>query len=100
MIKTLMLAFVILMTGLALGAEDSLPSDDFQGVWEVRSAFRLPLRESGEKIDIASKYESSYEIRFRVHESGALQQYWKDKDGLVIRSRGIKVFNNSSTMFE
>ena len=93
---------LLLVVSHAQSTKD-VPAERFQGTWTVKKHYFRTLMEGA--VDLDSLGEESAEgtfpsqevIRFRRHESGAIQRIWTDDSGEVARSKGIEVLEVTPT---
>jgi len=80
-----------------------VPSDKFQGIWTVKKHYFRTLTEGSDDFDSlgeessGGKFPVQQEIRFRRHDSGAIQQIWMNQDGEVTKSKGIEILEATPT---
>lgn len=95
MIAAALCLFLLPIAVLAQSTKDVPP--EFQGIWTVQKHYFRTLREGADNFDslgeesAAGKFSARQEIRFRRHESGAIQQIWTNQAGEVTRSKGIEI---------
>jgi hypothetical protein len=80
---------------------NQVPAVRFQGVWNVDRHFFRGLREGESNFeDLGEESEKgaiapTVEIRFKLHESGAVQRYWTDRSGKTVESKGITIIEST-----
>ena len=99
-LQSLAILLLTLLPAMGLAeSKDQVPNQRFQGNWKVERHFFRTLQEG--ETDFGSlgdespqgKFPSRQEIRFRRHDSGAIQQIWTDQTGEVTRSKGIAILD-------
>ena len=87
---------LLLVVGHAQTTKD-VPAERFQGTWTVKKHYFRTLMDGAVDFDSLGEesaegsFPSQEEVRFRRHESGAIQRIWTNESGEVTRSKGIEV---------
>jgi len=99
---TLLLLLLLPFWGFA-DTKPKVPAPQFQGVWDVQRHFFRTLREGATDFDALGeespkgKFPPRVEIRFRRDQGGAIQQFWSDNSGQIVRSKGITIFKHTES---